>query len=177
MRIEIRTPSLSDEEAFLDRVNRDRNFHRPWVYPPSSSEAFRGYIERIKRDSHRGYLICERGTDGLVGVVNINEIVFGSFRSAFLGYYVFADYARQGLMSEGMSLVTRSAFRELKLHRLEANIQPENHSSIALVRRLGFEREGFSPGYLKVGGRWRDHERWALLADHRKPSIGLGRGA
>jgi hypothetical protein len=97
MRIGIRTPSLSDEEEFLEKVNRDCNFHRPWVYPPSSREALRGYIERISRLSHEGFLIYERGTDGLVGVVN--EIVFGSFRSAHLGYYVFADYARR-LMSE-----------------------------------------------------------------------------
>jgi ribosomal-protein-alanine N-acetyltransferase len=67
-------------------------------------------------------------------------------------------------MTEGLTLVTRHAFRELKLHRLEANIQPANIASIALVKRCGFSREGYSPDYLKIRGRWRDHERWALLS-------------
>jgi ribosomal-protein-alanine N-acetyltransferase len=57
------------------------------------------------------------------------------------------------------------AFTRLELHRLEANIQPANLASITLVKRLGFHLEGLSPRYLKIAGHWRDHERWALLAD------------
>ena len=68
-------------------------------------------------------------------------------------------------MSEAIALALQRAFRELALHRVEANIQPDNTRSIALVRRFGFRREGFSPSYLKLGGRWRDHERWALLRE------------
>jgi ribosomal-protein-alanine N-acetyltransferase len=64
-----------------------------------------------------------------------------------------------------MHLVLRDAFTNLGLHRLEANIQPGNDASVALARRCGFELEGFSPRYLKVGGRWRDHERWAIRAE------------
>jgi ribosomal-protein-alanine N-acetyltransferase len=68
-------------------------------------------------------------------------------------------------MTEGMRLVIGRAFGTLRLHRLEANIQPANAASIALVRRLGFRKEGLSRRYLKIGGRWRDHERWAILAE------------
>jgi len=68
-------------------------------------------------------------------------------------------------MSEGLRLVLRRAFGTLGLHRLEANIQPQNRASIRLVRRAGFRREGFSPRYLKVLGRLRDHERWAITAE------------
>jgi ribosomal-protein-alanine N-acetyltransferase len=69
-------------------------------------------------------------------------------------------------MREGMLLVLKHAFRKLKLHRLEANIQPANRASIRLVRSYGFVREGFSRRYLKVGGRWQNHERWAILAEN-----------
>jgi ribosomal-protein-alanine N-acetyltransferase len=55
----------------------------------------------------------------------------------------------------------------MSLHRVEANIQPNNAASIALVKRCGFRLEGFSPRYLKIAGEWRDHERWALLADEQ----------
>lgn len=74
-------------------------------------------------------------------------------------------YARRGLMTEALRQTCAHAARELSLHRLEANIQPENHASIALVRRVGFQKEGYSPRYLKIGGAWRDHERWALLLE------------
>ena len=69
------------------------------------------------------------------------------------------------LMTEAVRLAAAHAFGVLGLHRLEANIQPENLRSIALVKRLGFRLEGFSPRYLRIGGEWRDHERWALLAE------------
>jgi ribosomal-protein-alanine N-acetyltransferase len=61
--------------------------------------------------------------------------------------------------------VLARAFNDLRLHRLEANIQPGNAASIALVEKAGFVREGFSERYLKVGGRWRDHEHWAIRAE------------
>ena len=71
----------------------------------------------------------------------------------------------RGLMTGAVRAVGRIAFRDLGLHRLEANIQPDNVRSIQLVERLEFRREGLSPRYLHIGGEWRDHERWALLAD------------
>ncbi|MGH7968235.1 MAG: GNAT family N-acetyltransferase, partial [Limisphaerales bacterium] len=97
-----------------------------------------------------------------------NNVIGGNFRNSFLGYYAFSAFAKKGLTREGLLLVLRFAFRELKLHRLEANIQPNNHASIALVRSCGFVCEGYSRRYLMVCGRWRDHERWALLAEDWK---------
>ncbi len=109
-----------------------------------------------------------RSSGELVGVINVNEIVRGTFQSGYLGYYAFLPHAGRGYMDEGLRLVLRRAFGELHLHRVEANIQPDNRPSLALVRRLGFRREGLSPRYLKIAGRWRDHERWALLAEEWK---------
>ena len=74
-------------------------------------------------------------------------------------------------MTQAVKMAANYAFDEIGLHRLEANIQPENLSSIALVRRVGFLQEGFSPRYLRIGGVWRDHERWALLVDQRPPPM------
>jgi ribosomal-protein-alanine N-acetyltransferase len=108
---------------------------------------------RVSRSLHRPW------------ITNISEIVRGPFKSAFLGYGGVAGYERRGYMTEALQLVLRQAFTKLGLHRLEANIQPGNTASIALAKRCGFELEGFSPRYLKVGGRWRDHERWAIRAE------------
>ena len=68
-------------------------------------------------------------------------------------------------MAEGLRAVLDAVFGKLRLHRVEANIQPGNARSIALVRRLGFEKEGYSRRYLLIDGDWRDHERWTLLAE------------
>jgi len=68
-------------------------------------------------------------------------------------------------MTEALRLMLEYAFKQLRLHRLEANVQPQNVYSIALVKRAGFVHEGFSRRYLKIGGRWRDHERWAILSE------------
>ncbi|MEO6293613.1 MAG: GNAT family protein [Burkholderiaceae bacterium] len=90
--------------------------------------------------------------------------ILGQFCSAYLGFYAFAGQERQGFMGEGLQAVTQHAFKTLQLHRLEANIQPDNAASIALVTVCGFAKEGFSPHYLKIADQWRDHERWAILA-------------
>jgi ribosomal-protein-alanine N-acetyltransferase len=165
LRVTIRRPNLRDEEPFLAAVRRSTRLHRPWVSPPSTPKAFLTYLARASSDSHSGFLVIHGHTLELVGVINLNNVIRGAFQNAFLGYYGFAPLSRQGLMSEGMLLVLAHAFRAMKLHRVEANIQPGNHPSIALVRKFGFVREGFSRRYLKVGGRWKDHQRWALRVE------------
>ncbi len=163
-RIHIRAPGRSDEAAFLAAVARSRSYHRTWVKPPSTAVQYREWLGRLKQPTHYSFLVLLRGTDEIVGVFNISNIVLGQFCSAFLGYYGFAGHERQGLMAEGLRAVVSHAFKKLKLHRLEANIQPGNAPSIALAAACGFEKEGYSPRYLKIGGRWRDHERWAIRA-------------
>jgi len=125
-------------------------------------------VERLSSDLHCGFLVVLRETDDLVGVINLNNLIRGGFQSAFLGYYGFSPYLGTGLMYQGMLLVLKYAFSTLKLHRLEANIQSGNSASIRLVQKCGFVREGFSRRYLKICGRWKDHERWAILAEDFK---------
>jgi len=148
---------------FLDAAKRSNSLHRPWVYPPKNTKDFNRYLERMRKPNQMGLFAFE--DTELVGVVNIHEIVKGNFKSAYLGYYAFAPHHQQGKMGQALHLVINECFDELKLHRVEANIQPENTKSIRLVKRLGFRLEGLSKRYLKVGGQWRDHERWALLRE------------
>lgn len=110
-------------------------------------------------------LVCQNADEAILGVVEISQISRGNFQSAYLGFRIGAEHAGKGVMTAALRLVLRYAFDTLRLHRLEANIQPGNDASISLVRRAGFTREGFSRRYLKIGGRWRDHERWAILRE------------
>lgn len=139
--------------------------HEPWVYPCREQATFLGYLKSCDGERKIGFIVRERASRRIVGVVNVSEITRGALQSAYLGYYGMAGFAGRGLMREGLALVLDQVFGPLGLHRVEANIQPGNEPSLALARRLGFRREGFSPRYLKIGGEWRDHERWAMLCD------------
>jgi [ribosomal protein S5]-alanine N-acetyltransferase len=169
----LRRPVQRDAAPFLTAVESSKRLHRLWVQPPSTPSRFATYVRRFSgprsRDSkhatHVGMLVCRREDHAPVGVFNFSEIVRGAFQSAYLGYYGFAEHASQGYMSEGLALVLRVGFGTLRLHRIEVNVQPRNTPSISLVRRGGFTREGFSRRYVKIAGRWRDHERWALLME------------
>lgn len=168
MDIVLSAPSAADADEFLEAVRASRGLHRPWTDPPDTPERFAAYLERITGDEFAGRLIRHAACGQLAGYVNINNIVRGPLPSADLGYSAFVSHAGRGVMAAGVRAVIDTAFHELGLNRLEANIQPNNHRSIDLVRRLGFELEGFSRRYLWVDGAWRDHERWALLAEDWK---------
>jgi ribosomal-protein-alanine N-acetyltransferase len=163
----LETPSAKRSSEFLDAVRRSRRLHAPWAYPPATPEAIAAYLQRLRPPARLGYWVCTENSE-LAGVINIGEIVRGSFCSGYLGYYAFLPHNGRGYMKRGLSAVLSEAFSRHGLHRLEANIQPGNAASRALVERLGFRMEGFSPRYLKIGGRWRDHERWAITSEEWK---------
>jgi ribosomal-protein-alanine N-acetyltransferase len=163
--VAVRALTADDRDAFVAAMRTSRALHGPFLTLPSTPDAFDAMLERAGRESYLPMLARRREDDVIVGYFAISNIVRGPFQSAFLGYGGVAGHTGRGYMTEAMDLVLRRAFTDLRLHRLEANIQPANAASIALVRRCGFELEGFSPRYLKVGGRWCDHERWAIRAE------------
>jgi [ribosomal protein S5]-alanine N-acetyltransferase len=158
----VRPVCRDDRDEFLELMQASRDLHEPWISPPLTTRAFDAYLTRMNRSDHEG-LIVRRSVDPvIVGVINLNNIVRGSFLNASLGYYAGLPYAGQGYMTSGLKAAVRFAFDGLGLHRLEANIQPNNAPSINLVKRCGFVSEGFSPKFLYIAGAWRDHERWAI---------------
>lgn len=158
----VRRVVRSDRDEFLALMQASTSLHEPWISPPLTQRAFDAYLARMQRNDHEGMLVCRRDGGTIVGVINLNNIMRGSFLSASLGYYAGKPYAGRGYMTGGLKATIRFAFDELGLHRLEANIQPNNAPSLNLVRRCGFEHEGFSPRLLYIAGQWRDHERWAI---------------
>lgn len=164
-RVRIRPLRPNDEAAFLERARASRSLHRPWSRPPDTRERFAELLLRASAPTQALFLI-ERIEDGAIaGFANLSQIFLGDFRSAYVGYSAFVPFDGQGYLTEGLRLVLREAFGPIGLHRVEANVQPDNERSIRLVERLGFRREGYSPRYLKIGGRWQDHVRYAILAE------------
>ncbi len=162
MRASVRAVRADDEPLFVAAVRASHRLHHPWVAPPRDGAAFARYLARFDGTVHHGFVV-EAANGELAGAINLTNIVMGAFRSGYLGYFAFSGFEGQGLMTQGLNAVLRHAFKDLGLHRAEANIQPGNAASIALAKRCGFQLEGYSPKYLKISGRWRDHERWARV--------------
>ncbi|MGH2867259.1 MAG: GNAT family N-acetyltransferase [Solirubrobacteraceae bacterium] len=170
----LRSPARGDRNEFTGLMRASRSFHNPWATAPTDDERFSAYLADARRADFEAMLLCRSEDGAIMGFFNLSQIVRRGFQSAYLGYAVGEPFAGRGYMRGGLELVLRYAFTTLRLHRVEANIQPSNTRSLSLAQGAGFRREGFSPRYLKIGGRWRDHERWAILAEDWRGRTGAG---
>lgn len=167
--INLRPPGPADAREYGLLMKKSAPVYRGWMPPFKGKAQFDEYLQRCRGDDFFGFLIC-RNEDGIIlGNINLFHIVLRALCSGCVGYWVGAPYNRQGYATESLQLMLHFAFKTQKLHRVEARIQPRNVPSIALVRCAGFVREGLSRRYLKIAGRWRDHGRWAILAEEWRP--------
>ncbi|MEP6631700.1 MAG: GNAT family N-acetyltransferase [Lapillicoccus sp.] len=163
----------ADVDAYVRASERSRR--RLLAWNPVDPYGLPSLIRAASR-FHRTLLVHTRTPDGdhdLVGKVNVTNVVLGRALMGTLGYDAFDPYAGRGLFAEGLRLVVDLAFERaphgMGLQRLEANVQPGNVRSGAVLRALGFRHEGFSPAYLLLPGptgrdEWRDHDRYAVTA-------------
>ncbi|MEO8476646.1 MAG: GNAT family protein [Actinomycetota bacterium] len=163
--VHLRRPTAADRDRFIELVHASRDLHGSWVHAPRDGQSYAALLRRAHTPTDERVLVCRNEDGAIAGTHHLGQIFRGPFCNAYLGCYAFAPYAGQGYMREGLSLLLAHAFGPLGLHRVEANIQPENTASIALMKGAGFRLEGLSPRYLKVAGEWRDHERWAITVE------------
>ena len=155
--------SPADADSFLPAAHRSTALHTGLVEPPMTLAAFQRYLNPDQQVCLK--FAVRSGEGDLVGVVNINAIIRGAFQNGCLGFYAFVPHNGRGYMRAALAELITCAFRKHGLHRLEANIQPENTRSCSLVESLGFRLEALSPRYLRVAGTWCDHKRYALTAE------------
>ena len=161
----LRYPTEKDLFEFTTLNLASKKLHRGLVSPPTDEKTFADYLKRSDDETNESFLICEAAGEKIAGAINLSQIFRRTFQNCYLGYYIGAEFAGKGLMTEAVGLIIKFAFKHLKLHRVEANVQPHNTASIAVLRKNNFTKEGFSRKYLKIGGKWRDHERWAIIAE------------
>ncbi|MGE6743395.1 GNAT family N-acetyltransferase [Allorhizobium pseudoryzae] len=164
-RIDLKPVRRSDAADLIAANVESLPYHHPYADPPKDDAAFDAWYGQTVTGANVSLLARLAETGGIIGVFNFSQIALGNFRSCYLGYYGVASLAGRGLMTAALNLALAHAFHEIGLNRVEANIQPGNSRSLALVARCGFRKEGFSPRYLKINGEWCDHERWARLSD------------
>ncbi|MEU4387305.1 GNAT family N-acetyltransferase [Promicromonospora sp. NPDC023805] len=167
--VTLRELTKDDAEALARAYWRNREHLAPW--DPVRPEAF--YTEEWHKE-HLWALVLENSTgralytafevDGeIVGRLNLTDIVHGAFENGHVGYWLDARFTGQGLMTRAVEALVEHARDELGLHRLQAATLPHNEVSQAVLTRVGFERIGFAPGYLKIAGQWQDHVLFQLL--------------
>ena len=160
-----------DGDAFIAMLSRSREHLAPWM-PRTARGGEPGFATRFKRmlrpladDGHRLRLLaCARDDGRIIGVVSLGGISQWPNLDCHTGYWLGAGETGHGLMRDAVAALIDHAFEERALHRVAANILPANRRSIALVRALGFTREGVLRGLLEIDGAWRDHECWSLLS-------------
>ncbi|UCH73765.1 MAG: GNAT family N-acetyltransferase [Rhodospirillales bacterium] len=176
-RIVLRPPRARDADAWVALRRQSRDFLKPWepTWPPdgASRAAFRRRHAQI-RDEWRsntgyGFLIFDHVQGVLVGGITLSNIRYGVSRTASLGYWTGAPFARQGYMTEAVACILNHAFGQLDLHRVEAACLPHNAASRGLLLKCGFREEGLARGYLKIDGRWQDHALFAILREDERP--------
>jgi len=165
-RVHLERPTSSREREYLDACHRSRALHRGRIAAAAAPADYRDYLERTARRSQESFFVVTTAHGQLAGVVDILDIARNVTPVGRLAYFAFVPHAGSGLMREGVARVIDVAFRELDLARLDADIEPGNRRSRALVECLGFGRGSASPVQLKIGLRWREHERWTLLRAH-----------
>jgi ribosomal-protein-alanine N-acetyltransferase len=178
-RLLLRPLRPEDRLEFIRVHEVSRPFWEPWTSSDPSGESLDQVFDRRLVDSGRGF---EDGTAcRLVGFLHdghiacffgLSQIFRRTFNNAYIGWSVSAEVARQGYGTEGLTAILDFAFAPeplgLGLHRLQANIIPENVASLCLAEKVGFRREGLARRYLHIAGAWRDHFMYAKTTeDHR----------
>ena len=165
----LRPACAADKAEFLALRRDSHAFLAPFeVQPPpgikpDDPRRFRAFLDQGPGTGRERWLVCSQKTGEILGAITIGTIRAEPWKSAVLGYWIGAVHARQGYMSAALPLALRRAFAQLGLRRIEADVLPENRASKRLLRNAGFVKEGLSREFAHVAGRWRDHERWALL--------------
>jgi ribosomal-protein-alanine N-acetyltransferase len=154
-----------------------RLLNREWLQPWEATtpgvaidEAGRGYgdaVRTLRRDARLGlsFPFVLLVDDQFAGQVTVGAIARGSANSAYLGYWIAQSLAGRGIMPTALSLVVDHCFGDAGLHRVEANIRPENVASRRVVEKLGFRLEGTRERYIHIAGDWRDHLSYALTKE------------
>lgn len=177
-RLYLRSPEISDFEAWatLRSVSRDhlQPWEPAWAEDSLTREGYRrrlAWFERLRRqDLGEAYFMFTRRNDTLIGGITLSNLRRGASQCGELGYWVGRPHAGEGYMTEGLAVMVAHCFSAVRLHRLEAACLVENMPSQRLLRRAGFRPEGILREYLKINGVWRDHQLFARLSTDRLPA-------
>lgn len=182
--VTVRPPKRSDAGPW----SRSRIANAAWLAPwePTSNQGwaqrnspaeFRRTLSRMHSAARVGAMLPFMVVygDGLVGQMSVSNVIRGALRSCSIGYWIDYRVAGRGIAPTALALVIDHCLTEVRLHRVEINIRPENQASLRVVEKLGLRREGYHERFLDIDGAWRDHLTFAITAEERLDATVLSR--
>jgi [ribosomal protein S5]-alanine N-acetyltransferase len=178
--VEVRPLRVRDTAAWVELRLANEDWLAPWEGSPaaqgpptapwserSSATVYATMLRRLRAEARAGRALPFGIALGgrLVGQVTVSTIVRGAYDGCHVGYWVDRRVAGRGVMPTALALVVDHCFGDVGLHRVEANVRPENAASRRVVEKLGFREEGRHRRYLFIDGAWRDHVSYAVLAE------------
>lgn len=173
----LRPPVRTDWADWAELRAESRDYLQPWE--PSwasdvlSKPSFRYRLIRYADDWENGrsysFFIFKRQDDALLGAITLSNVRRGVTQTCSFGYWIGRPYANQGFMTEAVGGACCFAFDKLALNRVEAACLPTNYASQSVLKKAGFQREGFARKYLRINGQWEDHLLFAMLRDDYNP--------
>ncbi len=178
-RVYLRFPVQRDWRNWAALRAESRDFLAPWeptwAYDALTRGAFRRRLKMYKTEMRQGvtysFLIFRRVDDVLLGGITLSNLRRGVAQSATLGYWIGSPHGNQGYMTDSLAAILEFAFSRIGLHRVEAACLPANEASRRLLLRSGFREEGYAREYLRISGRWQDHQLFAILRDNLPSGI------
>ncbi|MCH8925477.1 MAG: GNAT family N-acetyltransferase [Proteobacteria bacterium] len=178
-RVYLRFPVQRDWRNWAALRAESRDFLAPWeptwAYDALTRGAFRRRLKMYKAEMRQGvtysFLILRRVDDVLLGGITLSNLRRGVAQSATLGYWIGSPHRNQGYMTDSLAVILEFAFSRIGLHRVEAACLPANEASRRLLLRSGFREEGYAREYLRISGRWQDHQLFAILRDNLPSEI------
>lgn len=170
----LRPLRLRDAVAWREVRLRNADWLRPWEPTNPEAPLFRAGLgpylamaHTLRREARHGlalpWVVTYEGR--FAGQLTVGTIVWGSARSGQVGYWVDRAVAGRGVMPTALAMAVDHCFTRVGLHRIEANIRPENYASRRVVEKLGFKEEGVRRRHLHIDGAWRDHACYGLTAE------------
>lgn len=170
--IYLRMAKKSDFAAWQEVRNSNYNFLQPFepVWGKNALTKSQFYA-RVRNDKHDAsmdakyaFFIFKKSDNSLIGGINMNNVQRGVFQCCALGYWLTKADNSRGYMSEAVAIITAHSFGKWKFNRVQAATLVDNHASIRVLEKNGFEREGEARRYLKINGKWQDHVLFAKIA-------------
>ncbi|MET8864135.1 GNAT family protein [Nonomuraea sp. NPDC004580] len=170
----LRPLRLGDVRVWRETRVRNADWLRPWEPSNPETPLFRtglgpylSMVGTLRREARQGlalpWVVTYNGR--FAGQLTVGAIVWGSARSAQVGYWIDGAVAGRGITPTALAMAVDHCFFTTGLHRLEANIRPENQASRRVVEKLGFREEGIRRRQLHIDGAWRDHICYALTVE------------
>ena len=179
-RMVLRPPAHADFRQWSELRRHSAEFLQPWEPSWSADHLTRkGFVNRVywaNRSIHQGtavpLFLVRRDDSRILGAITLDNIRRGPSQAGTIGYWIGAEFARQGYMREALEAMVHYSFEVLGLSRIESACLPENAASRGLLESCGYKYEGVAQSYLQINGRWRNHVLYANLRGDRRGKVG-----